>query len=222
MLYSSLPEEYKTPVWFMACFLQEANQLFYSFFSISFIFQLHILLTCKLSRVLKNLAESTGRRRSIEEVNGMIGQIRLVQLVVTLFNVGHRNIIYCMKLLCISLSIVNGYGTIAHGKDNLVFLLLAACVTCDCVFFYVIVYEKAFGIPDGLERAKRVLTVEIQGIRNGRLRKVMGRELNSVPLVGLKVGDFHMLERESTPIFVDFVVRNIVNLLVLETKPGDH
>ena len=214
LLYSSLPAEYKTPFWFTLCFIQEANQMFYSLISSSVILQLHLLLPGKLSRVLKALAESAERTcGSPKKVGKIMRQIRGVQLVVNLFNVGHRQITYCIKLICITLSTVNGYGTIAHGGEDMVFLLLAVSVTCNLAFFYIFVYEKAFAIPDGLERVKRAVKVEIRGCNAG-LKKVVWKELDAVPLVGLKVGDFHMLERESTPIFLDYVLRNIVNLLV--------
>ena len=216
LIYASLPTEYKTWSWFALCFLQEANQLFYSVLSASFIFQLHILFPGSLSRVLQNLAESarSSDARRGNNVRRIIRQIHVVQLLVNLFNVGHRNITYCIKLICISESVVNGYGTIAHGREDMVFLLMASSITFDLVFLYAFVYEKAFAIPDSLERVRRELMVKIQGMGNASLKKVNRRELKAVPLVGLKVGDFHMLERESTPMFVDYVLRNIVNLLV--------
>ena len=71
----------------------------------------------------------------------------MIQLVVSLFNVGHRYVIYCI-----------------------------------------------------------VKTMKVKGI--------LLRRLKSIPLTGLKVGGFHFLETTSTPIFIDYVVNKIVNLLV--------
>ena len=144
----------------------------------------------------------------------MTHQICVIQLVVNMFNGGHRNIIYCLKLLCITVSVVNGYGAIAHGGKDVVFLLFTSCCTVDLVFFYAFVYDKAFGIPDGLERVRRALTLELRQMRDAKFRRMIQKRLLSIPSVGLKVGDFHMMERESTPIFVDYVLRNIVNLLM--------
>ena len=178
-------------------------------------FQLHTLLPGTLSRVLENLAESAKDVSSRPaEVNKIIGQVHVLQLLVNLFNVGHRYVTQCIKLLCITVAIVNGYGAIVHGKEDVVFLLFTCCVTCDIVFFYAFLYEKSFAIPDGFDSVKRNLTNEMRFMRNGRLRKILRRKLESIPSVGLKVGDFHILERESIPIFVDFVLKNIVNLLV--------
>ena len=124
LLYSSLPETYKTRLWFTLCFLQEVNLLLYSWFSIGIIFQLHILLPGKLSRVLKLLAESSKRCCGrAAEARAIIQKMRTIQLVVGLFNVGHRHVIYCVKLVCITIATVNGYGAIAHGKGNPVYFL---------------------------------------------------------------------------------------------------
>ena len=47
-----------------------------------------------------------------------------------------------------------------------------------------------------------------------RAKRILLRHLVSIPPIGFKVGDFHLLKRASTPIFIDYVVNNIVNLLV--------
>ena len=213
LIYSLLPADYKTQLWFGVCFVQETNQMLYCLFSASFLFQLHLLLPGTLSRVLKTMAESViSSDENRPTLYNIIRQIRVVQLVVNLFNVGHRNITYCIKLVCITVSIVNGYGVVAHGGEDVVFLLLAFSITCDLVFFYAFVYEKAFAIPDGVDRVKRELT--IRRMKNATVERTVRKQLKSIPSFELKVGDFHMLERESTPMFVDYVLKNIVNLLV--------
>ena len=80
--------------------------------------------------------------------------------------------------------------------------------------FYFFVCERAFEVPEGLERLKHTLLAESKGLRFARSKKIVLRQVRSIPSVGLKVGDFHMLERESTAIFVEYVLKNIVNLFV--------
>ena len=170
LIYSSLTEEHQPRLWFMICFFQEANLMLFSLFSTSFIFQLHTLLPGTLGRVLKGFTEAAkGCRGSFAVVNKIVQQIHVVQLLVNLFNEGHRNVTYCIKLVRITFSIVNGYGAIVHGGEDVVFLLLTFAITFDTAFFYALMYEKAFAIPDGLQRVKWELTVEIQGIRNDAL-----------------------------------------------------
>ena len=170
--------------------------MMYCWASLSFIFQLHILLPGALSMVLKLLADpskpiSCG---SPAIVGDIVKQVRAVQLVVNLFHPEHQNIMYCMKLVLITAATVNGYGAISHGKENVVYFLLTSCITCDTIFLYAFVYEKAFAIPNGLERVKRTLTAKIQMVRGIRSKRALRRDNESIPVVGLKIGDFHMLE----------------------------
>ena len=65
--------------------------------------------------------------------------------MVNLFNIGHRNAIYCVKLLCIA--VATCYEAIVHGEGNVVYLLLASVCACDLTIMYAFVYQKAFAIP---------------------------------------------------------------------------
>ena len=49
-----------------------------------------------------------------------------------------------------------------------------------------------------------------------KLKKYAERCMWSVPSLGIRVGSFHTFERASTPIFIDFIVRNIAGLLVMQ------
>ena len=42
----------------------------------------------------------------------------------------------------------------------------------------------------------------------------MKGEMTRIQNTGVKVGNFHQMERESTPNFIDFVVKQVVSLLV--------
>ena len=45
-------------------------------------------------------------------------------------------------------------------------------------------------------------------------RNVLNRQLKSVPSTGIKVREFHVLERTSTLVFLHYVFVNVVNMLV--------
>ena len=45
-------------------------------------------------------------------------------------------------------------------------------------------------------------------------RNMLKRQLRSISSMGIKVGEFHMLERSSTPVFLHYILTNIVNMLV--------
>ena len=106
--------------------------------------------------------------------------------------------------------IISGYAAIAHFRELPVFgIMYYACVV-DCVVFYAVMYDKAFAIPELFERTVGCARLRMQGYRAG----VFGRQMRSIQPTGVKVGNFHRMERESTLIFMNFVVVNIVNMLV--------
>ena len=187
--------------------------------SVSLIFQLHIVFTRKLNTVLSKLSASleSGHqwRCTMHEVKETVLHIRCIQLLVNLFNTGNRNIVYVIKLHCIAIATVNGYAALAHGSKHPVFGLLTFCVFWDLMLLYAFMYEKAFAIiAEGLGRVKRGLRMRVRQCRTSRATKMVTMQLKSIPAVGIKVGNFHTLERVSTPVFVDYVICNIVDLLV--------
>ena len=152
------------------------------------------------------------------QVSWVVAQVMCIQLLVSLFNIGHRNVIHCIKLLCIVAATVNGYAAMTYSRENLIFGMTGFSFLCDSIFLYAFVYDKAFTIPDGIQNLKRILKLRLVRKRGKALlmtTKALEMQLNSIPLVGLRVGDFHMMERVSTPVFMDYVVRSIVNLLVM-------
>ena len=42
-------------------------------------------------------------------------------------------------------------------------------------------------------------------MRSAKVRKILDGKIKLMPCVGMKAGDFHTLERELTPIFVNYV-----------------
>ena len=90
----------------------------------------------------------------------------------------------------------------ACGGVNAVFGILALSVVVDAMFLYAFVYERASEIPELLVIIKRNLGARVGMLRSGREKAVLCREVSSIPSVGLRVGNSHMLERMSTPIFI--------------------
>ena len=181
LVFSSLPETFQqSPLWFMTCQPEEVNLISYAMFSCSFIFQLHTLLPERLNAVLKAMmaAESGGQA----EVGWMFEKIRDIQLLINLFNVGLRHVIYCIKLMCISVATVNGYGAIAFGPENLLFLALASAVFVDITFLYAFVYAKAFAIPDGMQEVQRMLRENICMLSNVKAKTILARKVRAMPL----------------------------------------
>ena len=135
-----------------------------------------------------------------------------------LFNDGNSYLIFTFKLLCLFFTISCGFGFIACFGLNAFYVIFSALLFSDVMVIYSVVYEKAFAIPKGVAELKNELLVAVHG-KEMRFRsegQVMVKKIRAVPSFGIRVGSFHMMGRTSTPIFVDFVIRNVVNLLVLQ------
>ena len=110
--------------------------------------------------------------------------------------------------------IISGYAAIAHFTENPVFGVMYYTILYETSLTYVLMYEKGFKVPDQIQQAKSLLRLRAKR-RGGLVRmKALVRELISIPPVGVKVGEFHMMERTSALVFLHYVLTNIVNMLV--------
>ena len=137
-----------------------------------------------------------------------------LQIFILLFNKVNRHIIFAEKLLCIGCSITGGYAAIAHFKIHPIFGVMYYVIFIDASLIYALVYEKGFQVSDTFQKAKTLL--RFHATRNGRVgeRKILEKQFMSIPPVGIKVGEFHSLERTSTPVFLHYVLMNVVNMLM--------
>ena len=146
--------------------------------------------------------------------------IRCLQLYVGMVNVVYQDLVFTWKLASLGMSIISGYAAIAHFTEHPVFGIMYYGILIDVTLVYTIIYGKAFKTPDLFKQAvdaelMRLGTERGGGIERDAQRKVLTKQIRSIPSIGFKVGHFHTLERTSTPVFLDFVISNIVSMLVV-------
>ena len=109
-----------------------------------------------------------------------------------------------------------GFSAVRNGMGG-IFSLVFFAIFSDIVTLYSILYEKAFAVPETCQKAKKAVKKEVTGssLLDRKWKKYAIRCVDSVPNYGIKVGSFHTFERESTPVFIDYIVRNIAGLLVM-------
>lgn len=78
---------------------------------------------------------------------------------------------------------------------------------------YISCYDKAFKIPGLFQRVTQ-RAVMVTHSENSEASKIFKRQMRAIPRLGIKVGGFHLMERESTLIFIHFVLNNIASMLV--------
>lgn len=114
----------------------------------------------------------------------------------------------------LGMSIVSGYAAIAHFKYHPMFGVMFYTLFCDGTLVCMLLYEGAFKVPELFQMTKSLLRLSGSGVPYGFQRKVIARQARSLQPVGIKAGDFHTLERLSTPIFIQYVLTNVVSTLV--------
>ena len=135
-----------------------------------------------------------------------------LHLCMTIYNVSTAGIIFSHKLLNLSGGIVGLYFLIrlvfVQPAVSLLFFVLAF----DSITFYTVMWDNASLIPVmiGALKAETDLVASAIILDRAYFRRVS----RSIPCIGVKVGGFRNMERDSTLIFVDFVVSNAVSLLI--------
>ena len=140
--------------------------------------------------------------------------LRCQQLYIVMLNNVNRNLIFTWKLICIGGGIVAGYAGIAHFTEHPVFGVMYYILLLDFVLIYCITYAKAFKVPLLFREATVGLEVFASKLGNKAQRFTLRKQLRAIPRMGIQVGSFHTMERTSTPVFLGYVLTNIVNMLV--------
>ena len=80
------------------------------------------------------------------------------------------------------------------------------------IAFYTVMWDNASLIPV----MTRTLKAETDVIASAQIvdRAYFSRVSRSIPNIGVRVGGFRNIERDSTFIFVDFVLSTVVSLLI--------
>ena len=145
--------------------------------------------------------------------------LRRLQLYILLLNIVNRQLIFTWKIVCIGICIVSGYAGIAHFSEHVVFGIMYYALLFEGSLIYTLMYEKGFKVPTLFGKTRTLLMLRANRNVSRADWKVLKRRLISIPSMGIKVGGFHTLERTSTPVFLNYVLTNVVSMLVaLEQK----
>ena len=165
--------------------------------------------------VLYNCNFSCSESEGMARIQRSYATIRRLQLFIGSFNVVNCHFIFTTKLATIGAGIISGYAAIAHFNEYPIFGVMYYVIFANVSLVYMLIYEKGFKISDTFQRAKNLLRLSTARHKRSLERKILEKQFVSIPSVGIKVGAFHMLERTSTPVFLHYVLTNIVNMLVV-------
>ena len=143
-------------------------------------------------------------------------RLHRLHIFFNLFNITSALSVYAFKLLCMIMAISNGCFAIMMASEHPVLATFGGLVSIATTANFSILYERAFFVAVLMKRANLHLRQAINGASDidWPTKRYMRKRIESVPPLGIKIGNFGKFERESTPIFLDFVVRNIAGLLL--------
>ena len=132
-----------------------------------------------------------------------------------MLNIVNRNLIFSWKLLCIGICIVTGYAAIAHFEEYPIFGVMYYVMCFEAALVYTVLYGNAFKITALFREIKVLLRFRGWQMSNKVESRLLERQAMAIQSVGIQVGQFHTLERASVPVFLNYVLTNVVSMLVV-------
>ena len=118
------------------------------------------------------------------------------------------------KMLCMALTVHNGYLALRHFGANVAIGIYSCFLSINFIGFYRFVFDSAYKLPVGMEKVQQRLMGLTQKVGSRESGNELRKLVSSVPIIRVKVGSFHDVEKDATLNFIDFVVHQLVGLLV--------
>ena len=138
-----------------------------------------------------------------------------VQLYIQFFNQFNCWFLHALKMICISAAILHGYVGVRFGHKNPLIAIFCFAIHIAASVVYFGVFQSANGPVELQKVVKRdLLAASVRSSAYPLARKELLKITQALRCQGIKVGSFHEIERNSVLIFVDFVERQLMSLLV--------
>ena len=140
--------------------------------------------------------------------------LRELELHLNFFNLGFASVLWCMKICFLAGTILDGFSAIRLIHTNPVLGCLYAYCCIFSIGAYIGMFGYAYKVTEKLEELTKVMEIVSGSLVNPEERKYCTKFLKSIPRMVMMVGGFSQVEREAIPIFIDFCVCQIVDLLI--------
>ena len=141
-------------------------------------------------------------------------RLRELELHLKFFNLVFADILWHLKLLCLSIPILCGFSSIRLIHSNPVLGFLYIVIGFAAIIIYIGMFHFAYKVTEKIEDLLELMEIKSISVVNAGEGKYWARVLRSIPRMGMRVGGFHQVERNAVPQFMDFVITQIVGLLV--------
>jgi hypothetical protein len=156
------------------------------------------------------------------------GIIRELELALKFFNLVFAGVLWMSKMAMLCCAVLGGFSAIRllnqhSSNDNgnndeirrLLLTMIYILFGVNGIIFYTGMFQISYKVTESSAELIRLVQFSSSRLIRDPASQISCRMiLKSVCPMAMSVGGFHKVERESVPIFVDFVVKLIVNLLL--------
>ena len=133
-----------------------------------------------------------------------------------LFNKMNSGTLAGTKFVYISFSIQSAFLPVRHFKANILLGIFSYFALVNIVFVYCIIFDAAYKIPENMSALHGKLMLASKQLYSPLVVEVksVGKDIAALQTVRFKVAGFSAVERNSSLIFIGFVLTQAVALLV--------
>lgn len=134
-------------------------------------------------------------------------------LYIQIFNIFNAWFLHNFKANLIIAAIMMGFMAFRYESHPL-FTVLCCFLHFAAIFTYSGTFQHGFSVAVGQKKARRGILAACRCIRKPAARQEILRALKSLRCVGIKVGEFHEIERNSPIILINYVETQVISLLL--------
>ena len=140
--------------------------------------------------------------------------MRQLQLLIRVYNMGYHRIHFIAKILTMFYYIsLTSFGILLFQTTPFL-AYWGLFFGAEFAMAYCAIFHKAFAIPSHTKNFKMRLSNFVKSNTIGPSRHYFCAWIRSIPPTGIKVGNFHLFERMSTPNFLSFGIKNITRIVI--------
>ena len=156
----------------------------------------------------------------LKEIRSSVDTVKKLQIETNAFNSSQRFAVFGVKLVVMGAVVFSGFATIQFFHDDHLFGICNILVVINGTLGYTFCYDRGFTVPRTIARLQNLLTLRLKMLGGvpALQQAYAERQLKSLRKMAVQVGDFHTLQRVSTPNFLDFCFKNTARLVMFYTK----
>ena len=157
--------------------------------------------------------DARGQSSSIS-LTKVFGSVRELQLYLQFFNLVYEYVVWGLKVYFLWNTVLSGFSSIRLMDRHPVMGGLYLYIGMAVVLTYVGMFQFAYQVQGKMEDLGKMMELSSASLVSLEEKKYWSRVLRSIPRMGMRVGGFNQVERESVLIFIDFSVCQILDLLL--------